>query len=193
MSKFDQMYKSIAEGMKVIPAPISNTNKPLTGGMPADLAAAGYERMPSNIAMNQMSPEQQAEFSKALTDILNKAVPNTVSTPGFKPANNSSANLGTAVASVIPKIKAAGVKALDTVGNLTVKEILGVAKNVLTAPVQVQQAALRNLTQAGIKTGQDVANILMGIAKQKGASDQEIQKILNDIEQEQRINQYMKG
>lgn len=167
MNKFDEAYNTILKALE-----------PLGEAMPADLAAAGYERMPQNTNLPQLPPEQQAEVSKAIADILNK-LPKSA-TPGYSPAGGPITNIP-AVASAIEKIKIAGTKALDVVGNLTVKEILGVAKNILTAPVQVQQAALKNLTQAGIKTGQDVANILTNIAKQKGATEQEIAQILKSL------------
>lgn len=186
MSKFDQICTRVVENMNN--NPIRNMNTPQSGGMPADQAAAGYESM-------GLDPQKKAAVSKAITTMLNSNIPKAVATPGF----NSSANVNTTVASAINKVKSAGTKALDTIGNMTVKDILGIAKNVITTPIQIQQAALRNVAQAGVKTGQDVANILMNVAKQKGASDQDIDQILREIEQEMqkreedRISGYMQG
>jgi hypothetical protein len=160
MTKFDEVYNRVAatlnEDMSVAPTNTAYGSK-------------------NTSAVQNLTPQQKAAFSNDLVRILNTSIPKTVSTP----------NTGSAVASVFQKVKAAGSNALDVVGNMTVKDILGIAQNVVSAPSQVGQAALKNVAQAGAKTGQDIVNVLTGLAKQKGASDQEINQILNQIKQEQ--------
>jgi hypothetical protein len=190
MSKFNRLYNTVVEGMRVVGV------NPDGSEVQNNTAAPLNTQQTLQPSTDNLTPEQRAAVSKALVSILNSNIPKNVATPGF---NNSSANMGAMAGSTVEKVKAAGTRALDTIGNMTVKDVLGVAKNVITAPMQAQQAAVRNIAQAGFKTGQDIANILMNIAKQKGASEQDINQILNQIKQErddkwlQRTNQYMGG
>jgi len=160
MSRFDEVYNKVAATLKEDMSVVS-TN-PAIGSK-------------NTSAVQNLTPQQKAALSNDLVNILNSKIPKNISTPNTNP-----------IANTFNKITAAGSKALDVVSNMTVKDILSIAQNVASAPAQVGQAALKNVAQAGVKTGQEIVNILTGIAKQKGASDQDIQKIVNQVEQERR-------
>ena len=118
-----------------------------------------------------LTPQQQVTVSDAISKLI-RSIPKTGT---VSPATD----LGR-------KIGMAGNKALQVIGQMPVKDVVEIIKNVIKAPVQAQQAVLSNLKQAGINTIEDVTGILKNIAKQKGASDQEISQILSNFDKERK-------
>lgn len=170
MSKFDQKYKAILENMGIVQSqkydnPALNASPNLKASMTNAPAAGRNTNLNSNL-----TPQQKADLSNQLVNILNTL-----------PRNVSTDNTGNAVAVAFNKAKAAGSKALDVVGNMTVKDILNIAYHIGNTPNRINQSVIAGAKQAGTAVGDALRNMV----KQKGVSDQEINQIINQIKQEQ--------
>jgi len=200
MSKFNQTYKAIVEAMGVSePKDINSVLKPIPGSNirnsnsvlnPSkeltDWANQSMKKAPAagrNTPFN-IPPQQKASISKAILDAVGRVNPAAAGSAG----------------NAIQAIKAAGTTALDAIGNMSVNDILGVAKTIAMKPTQTS-AQLGAQAGQYIQKGQEVVNTLLQMAKERmkkdGISDPEADNIIKQqFEQEkeaQRIDQYISG
>lgn len=163
-----------------------------------------YNQVFSTLNEQNVTPTSNIQGSNndaAVSDVLVKLLkvtPPGMAVAGIKSGVQAGKDLGQMGIDASRKVASAGKTALAVVKSMPKEQVKKVISDIAALPQQIKDSVKANLQQAGLNTVDDVINIIKGIGKQKGLTDQEMEAYKNFKERIQNMSpeelgQHMQG